>query len=91
MDDLSLDPDVLETTASIIEGYCSRQTDIMDSYLSDTTSLSSEWSDDQTLGKLLEEIKILRGNVVNVMNEIRGAYPSFFRKKAEQIRSRPKF
>lgn len=91
MDILELDPSVLDTTAVIIEGYCAKQTSIMDDYLSNTNSLSSDWTDDQTLGPLLEEIKRMRNSVVSIMEEIRRTYPQYFREKAEHIRQRPKF
>lgn len=91
MDVLDLDPAVLEATASIIEGYCAKQQSIMDNYLSSTSALSGEWTDDQTLGTLLAEIKRMRDEVTNIMDQIKAAYPKYFRSKAEQIRSRPKF
>ena len=88
---LDLDPNVLEKTATIIEDYCRRQQSIMDDYLNKTSSLSYEWTDDKTLGTLLEEIKLLRNRVVDVMNEIRNIYPRFFIEKADEIRHRPTF
>ncbi|MDE6435209.1 MAG: hypothetical protein K2L07_13375 [Lachnospiraceae bacterium] len=91
MDILDLNPEVLESTASIIEGYCNRQKSIMADYLSSTASLSSDWTDDQTLGSMLEEIKQMKNAVEGVMDEILTAYPNYFRSKAEQIRNRPKF
>jgi len=91
MDILDLDPEVLDATASVIEGYCNRQKSIMDEYLSNTSSLSSEWTDDKTLGPLLEEIKTLKNSVVTLMDEIKSKYPAYFRGKAEVIRNRPKF
>lgn len=90
MDILDLDPAVLESTATIVEGYCNRQKSIMDEYLSSTSSLSSEWTDDQTLGQLLEGIKRMKSSVTTIMDEIRATYPKYFRDKAEQIRNRPK-
>lgn len=90
MDILDLDPTVLESTATIVEGYCNRQKSIMDEYLSSISSLSSEWTDDQTLGPLLEEIKRMKSSVTTIMDEISATYPKYFRDKAEQIRNRPK-
>ncbi len=90
MDILDLDPAVLETTATIIEGYCGRQKTIMAEYLSCANSLSAEWTDDQTLGPLLEEIRRMRSSVITLMDEISGTYPRYFRDKAEQIRNRPR-
>ena len=91
MDILDLNPEVLESTASIIEGYCNRQKAIMADYLGNTSSLSSDWTDDQTLGPLLEEIKQMKSSVEGIMDEILSIYPNYFRGKAEQIRNRPKF
>lgn len=90
MDILDINPEVLESTASIIEGYCNKQKSIMDGYLSETSSLSSDWADDQTLGPLLEEIKQMKNSVEGVMDQILSTYPAYFRGKAEQIRNRPK-
>ena len=86
---LDLDPDVLDTTATIVEGYCRKQQEIMESYLRNTASLSYEWTDDKTLGTLLEEIKALRNRVAEVMNTICQIYPPYFKEKAEEIRRRP--
>lgn len=91
MDILDLDPEVLDTTAGVVEAYCNRQSAIMNDYLSNTTALSAEWTDDQTFGSLLEEVKRLKGNVVKLMDEIRETYPPYFREKANNIRHRPKF
>ena len=91
MDVFDFDPAVLEATASIVEGYCLKQCEIMDDYMDNMASLSSEWDDDVTMGKLLEEIRQLKSSVESVMDEIRANYPGFFRQKAEQIRNRPKF
>ena len=90
MDILDLNPEVLESTASIIEGYCNKQKNIMETYLSSTTALSSDWTDDQTMGPLLEEIRRMKSSVEGVMDEILSTYPNYFRGKAEQIRNRPK-
>ena len=91
MDVLDLNPEVLEAIASIVEGYCNRQKSIMSDYMSKTSSLSGEWTDDQTLGPLLEEINQMKSAVEGVMDEILSIYPNYFRGKAEQIRNRPKF
>lgn len=90
MDVFDLDPVALETTASIIEGYCTKQREIMADYVSHISALSSDWDDDVTMGTLLSEITQMRSSVENLMNEICTTYPSFFRAKAEVIKSRPK-
>lgn len=91
MSEMDLNPEVLDMTATIIENYCKKQQEIMGSYLSDISSLSGEWDDDKTMGTMLEEIRQMKTAVEGVMDEIRSTYPEFFRKKAEQIRNRPKF
>lgn len=91
MDNLQIDPDVLIATAGIIEGYCARQQEIMNEYLSNVSSLASEWTDEKTLGTLLEEIRVLKSNVTTLMDDIKTTYPAYFRAKAEAINSRPEF
>lgn len=91
MDILDLNPEVLESTASIIESYCNRQKGIMSDYVHDVSALSGDWSDDRTLGPLLEEISQMERTVESIMDEIVTTYPSYFRNKAEHIRNRPKF
>lgn len=91
MSAMDLDPNVLDMTATIIENYCKKQQEIMDSYLSDISGLTGEWDDDKTMGTMLEEIRQMQTAVEGVMDEIRRTYPGFFRQKAEQIRQRPKF
>lgn len=89
MDNLDLNPDALETTAKIIEGYCYQQIGIMDSYLREVNALRGEWDDDRTMGNLVEEIMNMRNRVQLVMEEILSQYPAYFRRKAELIRTRP--
>ncbi len=89
MEKLDLNPEALDATAKIIEGYCAQQMDIMDGYLTNVNSLHSEWDDDRTIGMLMEEIMSLRKNVQVIMEQILGEYPAYFRRKAELIRSRP--
>lgn len=91
MDALKLDPQVLEDTAAQITNYCVTQNQVMDDYLSRMSSLQNEWTDDQTIGPLLEEIRLLKSSIINLMNEIHTIYPNYFREKAEQIRRRPTF
>ena len=91
MEELDIDPEVLDITAEIVEGYCDRQKSIMEEYLSKTSALSSEWTDDKTFGTLLQEVNVLKSSVIAIMNEIRSQYPAYFRSKAEQIRNRPGF
>lgn len=89
MDILELDPAVLEKTASLIEQYCTQQTTIMDDYLRNASTLSAEWKDDRTLGTVLEEIGLMKNSVISTMDEIRSAYPKYFRELAEYIKNRP--
>lgn len=89
MEILNLNPDTLDSVANIVEAYCKKQISIMDEYLSKTGSLSSGWSDDQTIGQLLKEINNLKRQVESISNEIQSSYPRYFRDKAEQIRRRP--
>ena len=90
MDILGIDPDVLDSVAQIIEGYCKKQSEIIDGYLKNVLAQSSEWNDSETMGKLINEIQMLNLKVNNIMDEINASYPKYFREKAEQIRSRPK-
>ena len=90
MDIFDLNPEVLDTTAAIIEGYCGKQREIMQDYLSNVSSLTTEWDDDKTMGGLLQEIRQMKQSVEALMDDIRSVYPDFFRRKAEQIRRRPK-
>ena len=50
MDEMTLDPNVLDATADIIVIYCNKQKLIMDEYMRKMQSLSYEWQDDETIG-----------------------------------------
>lgn len=91
MDNLETSPEALEGAANIIESYCRTQKSIMNTYLRNTTSMQSEWTDDQTLGPLVEEVRRLDKVVGELMDEIQSQYPKYMRKKAEMLRNRPKF
>lgn len=91
MDVMELDPNVLDATADIIQIYCSKQKLVMDDYLRKMQALSYEWQDDETIGKLLQEIRTLSNSVERVMDILRIKYPEYFKKQAEIIRQRPKY
>ena len=91
MDVLELDPQVLDATADIISIYCMKQKLIMDDYMRKMQSLSYEWQDDETIGKLLQEIRALSNSVDKVMDILKIKYPEYFKKQAEIIRQRPKY
>jgi len=87
MDDniLSLDADVLERTAEMIEKYATCQVNLMTDYYGVMRRLNDEWQD-KSLDKLLEEIKRQCSKVSDMMEEICRLYPGYFRMKADSIR-----
>ena len=91
MDNLDLDPNVLDAVANIIVLYCNKQKAIMDDYKIKMHSLSYDWQDDETIGRLLQEIDVLSKSVEDIMDVIRINYPEYFKKRAEIIRHTPKY
>lgn len=92
MEILDLNPEHLDATATIIEGYCEKQKALMDEYLASVCAVaSSNWSDDETMEPLLEAVRQLDAYITQMMDEIRKTYPAYFRQKADFIRHRPKF
>ena len=89
MDNIQLDAEVLLSTANIVSSYTRKQKQVMIDYLSNITSLISDWQDDDTFGPLITEINKLRKEVVEIMDTIDMRYVSYFRTKAEQIEQRP--
>lgn len=87
-DEIKINPNVLEDVANFIVLYCNAQHEIMDDYLQKMNALSNEWQDDETMGKVLQEVRMLTNSVEKVMSLIRFKYPQYFKKKAEEIRSR---
>ena len=89
-EEMTLDDKVLDDIANFIVIYCNTQKGIMDDYLKKMNALSQEWRDDETMGKVLQEIHTLTNSVDRIMETIRFKYPQYFKKQAEMIRSRTK-
>lgn len=89
MDDLELSPEALETCANLIVLYCTRQKGVLNDYLNKMRTLSSEWQDEETIGKLMQEIILYKKQLDSMMDTMILKYPEYFRKKAETIRRRP--
>ena len=89
-DEIILDDRALDDIANFIVAYCNTQKGIMDDYKKKMNSLSSEWRDDETIGKVLQEINTLTNSVDKIMEAIRYKYPQYFKKQAEMIRARTK-
>ncbi len=89
-ENMVLDDHVLDTTADFIVLYCNTQKAVMDDYMKKMNTLSLEWRDDETMGKILQEIRVLTNSVDRIMETIRFKYPQYFKKQAEMIRSRTK-
>lgn len=85
MDELILDPDVLDEVADSIEAYCESQNQILDDYCRDMVNLQGEWDDDHTFGNLMREIEVLRTRIHTIIEEISATYPRYFRDKALEI------
>ena len=91
MDDMILDPNVLDVTADLIVIYCNKQKLVMDDYMRKMQTLAYEWEDEETIGRLLQEIRMLSNSVDRVMDIMRIKYPEYFKKQAEIIRHRTKY
>lgn len=89
-EDMTLDDKALDDIANFIVAYCGLQKSIMDDYMKKMNGLSQEWRDDETLGKVLQEIQTLTKSVDKIMDTIRFKYPQYFKKQAEMIRMRTK-
>ena len=89
-EDMTLDDKALDDIANFIIAYCGLQKGIMDDYMQKMNALSYEWRDDETMGKVLQEIQTLTKSVDKIMETIRFKYPQYFKKQAEMIRMRTK-
>ena len=89
-DELVLDDKVLDEIANFIIIYCNNQQGIINDYLQKMNSLSNEWQDDETMGKVLQEVRTLTRSVERIMDIIRFKYPQHFRERAELIRAKNK-
>lgn len=89
MDNLILDPEALNSAASIIEGYCAKQREVINEYYNNIMTLRSEWVDDETFGDMVRELDLLRSAALDSIDGIYRTYPDTFRRLANMIRSRP--
>lgn len=89
-DIMNLNPDVLDNIADIIEKYILMQNKIIEDYVGNMHNLQREWDDDETIGKILDEIRLIVNEILDVEDEILKTYPKYFRERAEEIRKRPK-
>ena len=87
-DELVLDDKILDDIANFIVLYCNTQYGIIEDYLQKMNSLSNEWRDDETMGKVLQEVRMLTNSVERIMDTIRLKYPQYFRERAELIRAK---
>lgn len=87
-DELVLDDKALDEIANFIVLYCNSQQGIINDYLQKMNSLSSEWRDDETMGKVLQEVRLLTNNIERIMDIIRFKYPRYFKERAELIRAK---
>lgn len=89
MDDLVLDAESLFNIADIIDAYCAKQREVVNVYYDQIMALESEWRDDETFGAMVDELKALRAQVMEIIDEVCGIYSNYFRKRAQQIIERP--
>ena len=87
-DELVLDDKILDDIANFIVLYCNTQHGIIEDYLQKMNSLSNDWRDDETMGKVLQEVRMLTNSVERIMDTIRLKYPQYFRERAELIRAK---
>ena len=90
-DIMNLNPDVLENVADVIEKYISIQNKTIEDYVDRMHNLQREWDDDETIGKILNEIRLIVNVITDIEDEILKTYPKYFRERAQEIRKRPSF
>lgn len=89
MDDLVLDAESLFNIADIIDGYCTKQREVVNVYHAQIMALESEWRDDETFGTMVQELNGLRTQALAIIDEVYETYPKYFRARAQQILERP--
>ena len=90
-DIMNLNPDVLDNVADVIEKYISIQNKTIEDYVDRMHNLQREWDDDETIGKILNEIRLIVNVITDIEDEILKTYPKYFRERAQEIRKRPSF
>lgn len=91
MEQLTLNSQILRSAAQIIRGYCYKQQETLDMYLSNVQALSDQWQDDETFSQMYMNIALMVSQCKDYFNEIVNTYPALFEQKAELIDNRPKY
>ena len=91
MSKLTLDPQMLEQTANIIEDYTKIQLQIIAEFQTKMLSIKDQWNDDETVGRLFEEVDLLKRQAEEIICSITAYYPAYFREKALSLIGRPVF
>lgn len=86
IDEMKIDPNVLEYTRVLIDGYIKKQQNLLVEYRSKIHSLGQAWNDDSGYGEMEKKVERFIKNSVEVLETINTTYKKFLWDEVIDIR-----
>lgn len=86
IDEMKIDPDVIEYTRVLIERYIRKQQTLLTEYNSKIRSLGQSWNDDTGFGEMEKKVELFTKNSVEVLENISTTYRKFLWDEVIDIR-----
>lgn len=83
---MKIDPKILEYVMVLIEGYVSKQKDVLLKLSSSMRKLSDDWDDDRSFGEMLKHLESIDKRAVEMLEQIRVVYKKFYYDEVLDIR-----
>lgn len=86
IDEMKIDPNVLEFTRVLIDRYIKKQQTLLTEYHSKIRSLAQAWNDDSGYGEMEKKIELFTKNSVETLETINTTYRKFLWDEVIDIR-----
>ena len=86
IDEMKIDPNVIEFTRVLIERYIRKQQTLLTEYNSKIRSLGQSWNDDTGFGETEKKVELFTKNSVEVLENISTTYRKFLWDEVIDIR-----
>jgi len=86
IDEMKIDPNVIEFTRVLIERYIRKQQTLLTEYNSKIRSLGQSWNDDTGFGEMEKKVELFTKNSVEVLENISTTYRKFLWDEVIDIR-----
>ena len=86
LDQMKIDPNVIEFFISVIDNYSREQEEILNDYISKMKRIYNDWDDPEGYVEMMKEMEHVSKKSIKILEQIRTTYKKFYYDEVLDIR-----